>query len=384
MYTFLSLLYLIVAYWAGKSSSRAKSPKQYWKCMVWPILIYTAMYGCRYGWMIDFTYYEMEYANSARVDDQGKMGWLLYLLFRGGAVCGLSYNTIIAFLNFSLILCFCWMTYYYRRYAHWILPLFFFVSRMTANFIAFYPAIGAMCLFMTLHLRVENKFNIFKFKDGGLWMPLLVLFVAFGYHPAVIVAIILYILVLYIRLKPVYAITLYALSFAFQSDIWFDVMKIASGYLSLFSSNSTLEAYNYYAENADSFYSTHLFEGRTAPIFFYVRNFIANASAMYLYYRYTKENKINVGETKILELSTIALILTNMTEGVELFHRYAMLYRTFLPILYAFSVAQGIKSHKSKERFLAYAIIILIGQYYISDSFFSPDDGYNRLYIWDK
>lgn len=176
---------------------------------------------------------------------------------------------------------------------------------------------------------------------------------------------------------------LYALSFAFQTSVWLDIMKMASRYLSLFSENNAIEAYNHYAENAGTFYSSHLFEGRTAPIFFYIRNFIANASALYLYYRYTVNNNVDINKTKILEICTIALILTNMTEGVELFHRYAMLFRTFLPILYAFAVAQGLKSRKSIERLLAYAILILLGQYYISDAFFAPDDGYKRLYIWD-
>ena len=368
---------------AGRVASRAKNPKQYWICMILPIITFSVMYGCRYGWMIDFTYYEIEYSNLSRIDDQGKMGWLLYSLFRNGSINGLSYNAVITFLNFSLIVCFCWITYYYRQYAQWILPLFYFVSRMTANFIAFYPAIGAMCLFMVLHLRVENKYNIFKIRDGGLWLPLLVLLIAFGYHPAVIVAIVLYVIVLYTRLKPIYAISLYALSFAFQSSAWLDVMKMASGYLSLFSENNAIEAYNHYAENAETFYSSHLFEGRTAPIFFYIRNFIANASALYLYYQYTINNNVDIYKTKILEICTVALILTNMTEGVELFHRYAMLFRTFLPILYAFAIAQGLNSRKSIERLLAYAIIILIGQYYISDAFFAPDNGYKLLYIWD-
>lgn len=82
-------------------------------------------------------------------------------------------------------------------------------------------------------------------------------------------------------------------------------------------------------------------------------------------------------------MATVALVLTNMTEGVELFQRYAMLYRTFLPILYSYAVAYGLKSYKKTERFMAIVIIILIGQYYISDAFFAPNDNYKFLYIWD-
>lgn len=374
---------MIVAYISGKYASKANTPKTYWKYVFYPIIVYSIMYGFRYGWMIDFNLYEEEYRRLAHDDEKGKLGWIFYCIFRVGSLNGINYNIIITFLNFLLIVSYCCITFYYRKYAQWILPLFYFVSRMTANFIAFYPAIGFFSLFMVVFLQTERKIYLRSIRDKKFWISVLLLLIAFGLHPAVIVALGFFLIVCIIRLKPTYAILCYLLSFAFQTETWLSVMEYASTYLILYTSNDTINAYNYYAENAESFYSTHSFTGRSSPIFFYIRNCIANSAAFILYYQYTVKNNLDIYKTKILELATVALVLTNMTEGVELFQRYAMLYRTFLPILYSYAVAYGLKSYKKTERFMAIVIIILIGQYYISDAFFAPNDNYKFLYIWD-
>lgn len=384
MYIFLSILYLIVAYIAGSYASKARTPKMYWRFVIFPVIVYSIMYGFRYGWMVDFNLYEEDYKSLAHNDEKGKLGWLFYIIFRVGSSNDINYNIIITFLNFLLIVSYCCITFYYRKYAKWILPLFYFVSRMTANFIAFYPAIGFFCLFMVVHLQTERRFNFRSITNRELLIPAILLLIAFGLHPAVIAALGFYVIVCIVRLKPTYAILCYLLSFTFQTETWLSIMEYASTYLILFSSNDTISAYNNYAENAESFYSSHVFTGRSSPIFFYIRNCIANSAALILYYKYSIKNNVDINKTKILELSTVALVLTNMTEGVELFQRYGMLFRTFLPILYSYSVAYGLQSYKKSERLMAIAIIVLIGQYYISDAFFAPDDDYKYLYIWDK
>ena len=81
MYIFLSIVYLIVAYISGKYASKANTPKTYWKFVFYPIIVYSIMYGFRYGWMTDFNLYEEEYRRLAHDDEKGKLGWIFYCIF---------------------------------------------------------------------------------------------------------------------------------------------------------------------------------------------------------------------------------------------------------------------------------------------------------------
>lgn len=382
MFKLFALTYIIVSIVAGKFvATRNVTNTQYWLTMVFPIIIYSLMYGLRDGWLIDFNIYEDIYVNRDYIE--GKLGWLTYIVFFFGKEMGLSYNFILVLFNAFLIVSFCAIIMPYKRYAHWILPMFYFVSTMTANFIAFYPAIGAMTLAMSLHLNRIKDTKYIKMINQIIWLPLIFILVAFGFHKASVLGILFYVMALIGNYNPYFIIPIYGLTFLFDNQKWLDILQLASLYID-FGSDSAFSNYANYINNADYFYTMEGNEikdyGRS--LFTYIRLFSANSLAVFLFYRWRQENRIDNLKCKILELGSIALILTNITAGVALFSRFALMMEVFLPILYAYAVNYGLKSRFSKYRIFAWIIILVLGYEYAADLYFLDLSDYK--YIWNK
>lgn len=382
MFKLFAITYIIVSIVAGKAVAKKNvTNKQYWLAMAFPIIIFSLMYGLRDGWLIDFNIYRDIYVNKNYIE--GKLGWLTYLIFFIGKELGLSYNFILVIFNAFLIVSFCAIIKPYKRYAHLILPMFYFVSTMTANFIAFYPAIGAMTLAMSLHIKKLDNPNVVKMMSQILWLPLFFLLVAFGFHKASVLGLLFYVLALTGNYRPSYIIPVYGLTFLFDNRRWIDILQLASLYID-FGSDSAFSSYANYINNADYFYTMEGNEiknyGRS--LFTYIRLFSANSLAVFLFYRWRQENRMDNLKCKILELGSIALILTNITAGVALFSRFALMMEVFLPILYAYAVNYGLKSRFSKYRIFAWIIILVLGYEYAADLYFLDISDYK--YIWNK
>lgn len=382
MFKLFAITYIIASIVAGKVvATKNVTNKQYWLAMTFPIIIFSLMYGLRDGWLIDFNIYEDIYVHRNYIE--GKLGWLTYIVFFFGEELGLSYNFILVIFNAFLIVSFCAIIKPYKRYAYWILPLFYFVSTMTANFIAFYPAIGAMTLAMSLHIKKLDSFNIVKTMNQIFWLPLIFLLVAFGFHKASVLGLLFYALALIGNYRPSLIIPIYGLTFLFDNQRWLDILQLASLYID-FGSDSAFSNYANYINNADHFYTMDGNEikdyGRS--LFTYIRLFVANSLAVFLFYHWRIENGVNNLKCKILELSSIALILMNVTAGVALFSRFALMMEVFLPILYAYAVNYGLKSRLSKYRIFAWIIILVLGYEYAADLYFLDVSDYK--YIWNK
>lgn len=380
MFKTLVVLTIFASLFSGKRASQSYSDRAYWRAMILPIFCFTVLYGCRYGWLYDFNLYETTYNASDDEYLREKMGWLSYFLFREGHTIGLSYNCIIAFLSLSLIVCFSWFVKPYKEHAAWYIPIFILTNYQCANFILFYPAIGAFAVFMSLHLQCENKYNILK-RDPCLWTAITFLFIAYGYHHAVILALAIYVLGLLLHIKKsLYAVLVYGISFAFQQDEWIRLLNYVNMYVDL-SGNESFSIYDSYISNADNFFSSH----RSGIVdyghsfFFIARTFVSNAIALWLYFKYREENKLT--NDKVFEFATIALVLTNMTEGVEVLHRYAMLFRVFMPVLYVYAFYYGIRSEKTSYKLLAWTFLLIRGESILMD--FIKIDSTDFKYIWD-
>lgn len=385
MYNTLSIVNILIGIICGNkvASSKVQTSRQYWLIMLWPILVFTFTYGLRYGWLIDFNYYEDVYENINLYSNQQK-GWLYDLLSRTGNKLELPFNVLVAITDAVIITCYCAFIRPYKKYAGWILPLFYFMSFMCSNFISFYPALTIFLLAIGIHSRLRKKFDFIHPIRSGLVYPILLLILAFGFHRAVIACLVLYAIVLTINLRPKVCFVLYAISFLFIQTWWIEFLKMLSLYANIVDDTSFSSYYNHYIVDAEIFFNsdgTNLNESNRS-VFYIIRTIVANSFAFILYYRYRIVNKITQSNDKILEMATIGLVYGNIAFGVPVFSRIGIPFQLVLPVLYAVAVAYGLKSNQSKYKLMAWYIIIIQGYYYIITMYLRDTTYY--FYVWDS
>lgn len=385
MYNFLSFINILIGIYCGHkvASSKVKSTRQYWFIMFWPILAFTLTYGLRYGWLIDFNYYEDTYKTILHNEDMQK-GWLFDLLLRAGKSLDLPFNAIVTVTDAVIITSYCAFIRPYKKYAYWILPIFYFLSFMCSNFISFYPALSLFLLAIGMHLKLKDKYDFRHPIKSGLVYPLLFLFLAFGFHKAVIAGILLYAIVLAINLKPVVAFVIYGMSFFFMQGWWMDLLNNLAAYASFFDNSAFSTYYDHYVTGADTFFNNDGTEMKEsgASLFYNIRTLIANDFAFFLYYKFRIVNKIDNSSDKILELAFIGLVFGNIAGGVPVFSRFGIPFQLVLPIFYAVAVVYGLKSLHLKYKLMAWYIIIIQGYFYLITMFLRDTTYY--YYIWDS
>ena len=336
MYIFLSLITLLSFYLTSvrfRLINEEPSVKIYLKILFMPILFYTITYGLRYGWLIDFQVYEYHYKTLFNVEE--KMGWLSHLLMYAGHYGNIDYNWFIALMSLIFI---CTYLLAMKPFYRW-LPIIFFwfylMNFMAAQFVVFYPAMGLFVLTLGLYLQSDNKFDFKSFAHNGLWIPLTLLIIAFGLHKGIALALLFVPFVLLVKIRPLYAILAYAASFFFMQEWWIEIINYVSLYISL-ETNDTFSYFNHYVENAEGFYNdeAHEITNFGGTKIYQIRTFLSNASALYFYYRYQESDNPSIYKHRILELSTIGLVLNNMCYGTEILNRYALLFLLYVPVLY--------------------------------------------------
>lgn len=379
MYNTLSIITILVFIVFGKIASTKSNcySSTYWKLMVIPILSYAITYGLRDGWLIDFEVYKDLFKHIETEEIGDHLSILTYYIFYASSFLGLSYNTVLFVLNALLVGSYCGIIYRYRSYTHWILPFFYCVTFMASQFIAFYPAIGVFGLFMVFYSECDNKFDVRNWKNNKLWLSATFLLIAFGLHKAIIVALPLYVICLLLKFNIRYIIPLYAISFFFVGEWWLNILDSLS---LLFQSLEGTAFDRYTIYTSDFFQGTHEIQEKGDYVFSYVRLFFANSTALFFYYKYLCESQVDRDKDKILELSSIALILGNMTQGVQLFERFALVFNIFLPILYAIAFGYGIRSNKVSYKILSLLMLMCIIYYHYHKFMIRDISGFNYIF----
>ena len=400
MYHFLSIITLLIFVICGKmvSNTNVRTNTQYWRIMFWPILAFSITYGLRYGWLDDFLLYKNGIYDNFNYVDKGRLGWLLYGLFWISNRLLLPFNFIIFILDATIIFCYCWLIKPYKRHAYWILPFFFGSSFMCSQFIAFYPALSIFLVFASAFSLYELKNNIWHIKKN-IWIILL-LIAAFGFHKAIVFALPFYAIALFVRFNPKYVIPLYAISFFFIQDWWISLLSALATYIQL--SDIPLLAYmSNYTDSASEFFSSdvHSINDETLPLSYYLGSFFSNSFALVLFNKfrerahslvsinedgrmYNYKNYANaIDKGLIFELSSIGIILTNMTMGVEVISRFAIIFSSFCPILYAMAIDYGRRQSSAIYKLMAWFILIY-NLYFYYITIFRRDISHYQ-YIWD-
>lgn len=360
---------------------KVKNTSDYWIKMLVPIILFTITIGFRYGWLLDFTIYEYDYNHQYTIDLYERYGWLVAVFFQIGDYIGLNFNLILVVFTIALLCFYIKYLQPYKQYLGLILAVFYLDNFFICQFISFYPAITAFALFIGTHLQLDNKFDFRFWKNTPMIVPLFFLFIAFAFHKAIILALPIYFIILFHKFKPFYCIVVYGLSFLFVNDWWFSIIDSITGWISMLTVG-VFSRFQYFSDGAESFWHDEwgFAEDYSSPLVKF-STFFANSTAIFLYNLYTRKIQIDVEKTKILELSTIGLVLNNITWGVQLLERYAFLFKVFTPIMLVFGLAYGIKQNNKLYRIISsISIIILLFSYYkIICSYDNP----LYKYVWD-
>lgn len=385
MYNFLSFLNIIIGVCCGRlvASDRIQTTRQYWMIMFFPILVFTITYGLRYGWLIDFNLYEEVY-RTILYNETIQKGWLFDLLLRICKSFDWPFNVVVTITDAIIIISYCAFIKPYKEYAYWILPVFYFLSFMCSNFMAFYPALSLFLLAIGKHLQLDNKFDIWHPIQSGLIYPILLLILAFGFHQAVVAGLLLYLIVLVVNIKPTVAIVIYVISFFFVQDWWMSLLKSLSLYASLFGGSVFSSYFDNYVTGADTFFNNEGTQMKEfgGSLFYIIRTIIANGFAFVLYYKYRVENNIDNSKNKILELAFVGLVFSNIAGGVPVFSRFGIPFELVLPVFYAFAINYAFRSNELKNELMAWYIIIIQGYFYFITMYLR--DTTHFYYIWDS
>ena len=384
MYIFLSFITLLTFYLTSvrfRSFKEEPSINYYLKILILPILLYTITYGLRYGWLVDFQVYEYHYKTLHNVEE--KMGWLSQLLMFAGHYGNIDYNWFIVLMSLIFICTYLLAMKPFYRWLPIIFLWFYLMNFMAAQFVVFYPAMGLFVLALGLYLQSDNKYDFRGFVHNGLWKPLVLLIIAFGLHKGIVIALLFVPFVLLIKVRPLYAISVYALSFFFIQEWWIEIINYVSLYVNL-ETNDTFSYFNHYLSNAEGFFNdgTHEITNFGYSTMYLIRTFLSNAAAIYLYYRYQKLENPSIYKYRILELSTIGLVLYNMCYGTEILNRYALLFLLYVPVMYGIAFKYAFKSEKMIYKGVAVMSILSL-LYTWLDLFFSRTNP-EFIYIWDK
>lgn len=384
MYNILSLLNIIFGYFCGRKASfdDVGSDARYWRIMLLPIVLFIITYGLRDGWLPDFTLYKEAMYERMNAYEDGRLGWCLELMFKYGSEYGVHYNVIIALTCGIVIIGYCWIIKSYREYANWILPIFYCISFMCCQYIAFFPASILMLMFFHYHLNLDNKWKVWEYNKQQILILLSLCLLAFGFHKAILVCILFYVIALSFDFKPIFVIVLYALSFVFVQEWWISILKSISFFIQL-EDSSSFGYLSVYTSGAEDFYGSddHEMKADESSLLHHVAFFISNSAAIWLYYKYRVKNKIDNSKDKILELASIGIILTNMTTGVEVVSRFALVFRLYIPILYAVSISYALYNKRFIDLLLACSIIVFQG-YFFFVSFYKRDIS-EFFYLWN-
>lgn len=367
MYNYLSLALNLVFVACGLVFFLKKkvSSSQYWLFMVVPIIGFGLLYGLRTGWLGDFALYEYTYDHFDAKSITERFSFIFSNLMILGKTMGVSFNVLTTFLNIIVIFGFLYYAKPFARGFAFILPLFFVYSFMTAQFIAFFPAISVFLISVSLFQQKRYK------------AAFVALVVSIGFHKGIVLAVPIYFLAHYVNFKLSYAIIAYLISFFFNNQLWIDFLNEMSTLISF----ETGDYYGRYITDIENFYTgDHAIEDKGLSLFYTIRMVIINCSALMLFYKFA-ECMPQIKQYRIFELSVIGLILTNMTMGVQLVNRYAIIFTLFTPILYACAFLFCIK--KKNKKYLSLSVLFMGLLFYTHISMFLLRNVSNMHFIWE-
>lgn len=367
MYNYLSFLLILVFCLCGIVFYRPKkvSSFHYWLILFVPIIGYGLLYGLRTGWLCDFVLYEDSYIRFNSNVFLERFSFVFSRLMILGKAANLNFNVLTTFLNIIVIVGFLYYAKPFSRGFIFILPFFFVDSFMTSQFISFFPAISLFLVAVSLFQQKKIKASI------------LVLLVAMGFHKGIVIALPIYLVAHYFDFKLKYAIVVYLISFFFNNQLWVDFLTEVSALVSF----DTGDYYGRYITNIADFYTgSHAIEDKGLSLFYKIRMALINITAMTLFYKFTERNP-DFKKHRIFELSVIGLVLGNMTVGVQLVNRYAILFTLFTSVLYAYAFLFCLKKENRNEFIFALCFMGLL--LYTNISMFLALDVSNMHFIWE-
>lgn len=345
--------------------------KHFWVIVAIPIIIYTLILGCRYGWGNDYLVYKFRYYHPI-LNRNEDMGFEIMNLVMNK----IGFNYVGGFLTYSFIFitaAFCLIRdYKENKYMlAFFLPATILLSTFTIR-----QSVGHAFVFLALHFFHYKKYEL----------TALMLAIVYSIHPGAILMIIPMLPLYYLVKKPFpmkLTIPLYT-SAALLTDLFSSqVISLASQYLPML----TLEnKFNNYLQNERWYGANAMNEQWKQSNLTLILSTACHVGIIYLGYialKYKCQKKI----CYIYNTVVIGLITTRIFWTFEIFRRiaeaWAQLY--FIPLGYGvYFFTHCYKKLKTEERIYSYcalaAILIYLFLYYGRFIFQSP----KYIFIWNK
>lgn len=343
----------------------------YWLLLIIPIILYSIILGCRYGWGNDYFWYKSRFEHPYKYKYEDP-GFLLINLFINGSV---GNNYVFAFILYSLIFITCafvWIKDYIGN--KYMLALFLPATLLLSTF-TIRQSLGHSFIFLGLHF-FQNK----------RWLPMLLsLLVAYSIHPAAILLVIPMLLLYYLANKPFpwkITIPIYTIASLSSDFINSFITKVFSLYLPLLTIGNKF----------DSYLRTFWFNKKAIRVAWeqgFLTLFLSmmfHIGIIYIGYvalKYVPQKKV----LYVYNTVVIGLIATRIFWYFEIFRRiseaFVQLY--FIPLGYAIYVIARINNNMEEKEWISYFVsfafvVVYLVLYFGRFILLSPD----YIFIWNN
>lgn len=314
---------LIFFYIWGIRFYNTKNNTRFWLTALWPIIIYSIIVGCRYGWGNDYQWYkfQFEHVTDTHVVAYTQLNWRLFNKFLGDF---LGFNYVGAFITYSLIFIVCAFVLIrsYGKESKYMYAFFLPATLLTTTF--------------TIRQSVAFSFVLLAFyfaKKKNLINTVIFLIISFFIHPSSVISI-AWIAFFFLFLKSPLSWKISIPIYLFFTVVW-DVSQLGfiNNYIKFLNFGDSY--FQDYVDNSDSWFSSEAVEAKYfQSTLTTIMSALFHISMIFFCYKSLKRTKTNRSIICLYNVVVTALIVSRAGFAIELVKRVAdnMVTLYFIPL----------------------------------------------------
>lgn len=158
----IKLVEFLTFFFCGKKMEKTSTNKSFWKCAVWPILVYGLAEGLRWGHDVDYNVYAIRFRNinywvTSAEHSNPLFSVIVYFL----KLVGCPYTVFLILQCMFLIFSAALVVKYFKSYARWIFPCLLIAFLPNENFIRFYLSFSF--LLVGIYFLFGQKIMLYAF-----------------------------------------------------------------------------------------------------------------------------------------------------------------------------------------------------------------------------